>query len=160
VSPWVYVAVGVYAVVATPVAPWSTQAEWVTGGAITAVFTYAAVLRRHRRSSPVDAGPTPRSRVVGYLVWAVLFAAFATYQMAIFLTTTDRTVHPTLSALLNIAMGPRALQLVAFASWILFGLFLVRRVPGGPDGRTAPPPARLVPVLRDGATHRPAAVRR
>jgi hypothetical protein len=142
-----YAAVLAVAAVVSPHEPWSWHARIVTALACVAVLVHALALGRHRRSEPAPpTDPPPRSRVVGFVLWPLLLGAFAAYQLAIFFLTEDRTTYPTLSSLLNLALEPYPVRTGTLAAWVLFGLYLVRRVPGGPDGRTEPPRSRFAEV--------------
>lgn len=137
---WPLLLVVPFAVVATPAEPFSRDAEVSTALACALVFGYALWFGRHRRSAPAPPeARTPPVRAIGLAAWALLLGGFAVHQLAIFGWTDDRSVYPTLSALLNIALEPWPVRVFGFASWVWFGLWLVHRVPGGPDGQVEPP---------------------
>ncbi|MDQ3946755.1 MAG: hypothetical protein M3357_16695, partial [Actinomycetota bacterium] len=68
-------------------------------------------------------------------LWAVLALAVAAWQVAAFVQH-PRAEHPTLSALANTALDPRAVRAVAMAVWLVLAARLARPGPGvSPEGR-------------------------
>jgi hypothetical protein len=125
------VAVVAVAVVVTPDEPFSMHAHVVTWSTVTVIGLLAIRWGIHRPASPpaaVRGRPVSRSRRRGYVVWAALFLAFLVHQQSMFWSW-PRDPYPTLSALWNWLLEPWPIRVAAYATWVLFGVFLVRRIP-------------------------------
>jgi hypothetical protein len=128
------------AVLVTPDQPFSVAASVVTWTTVAAMAALALHRGIHRPASPpatVRGRPVPRSRRRGYLVWTALFAVFAVHQQSMFWSW-PRDPYPTMSALWNWLLEPWPVRVAAFAGWVLFGLFLVHRIPVD-DAAEGPP---------------------
>ena len=126
---------------ATGLEPFTSPALWVTlasGLAAVAAGRWAGPPRSAPelagppRSSAGWAGP-PRSAagrpVVssgGHVVWAILAAALAAWELAAFVQL-PRAEHPTLSSLANLIFGSHAVRFIAFALWLTTGFGIARR---------------------------------
>ena len=106
---------------ATELRPFTAPAFWVT---LSAGVGTIALGWRARPGAPATApGPEPRS---GYLVWALLAAALAGWELVAFLQL-PRAEHPTLSSLANAIFGSHAVRFMAFALWLAAGFGIARR---------------------------------
>lgn len=106
---------------------WATGLRPFTGVAYAVVVGSGATAMawgsRHARP------PARRWPARALLVWVVLAAALAAWQMAAFVQS-PRTEHPTLSSMANVVLDPQPVRAVALALWLVGAARLARRERG------------------------------
>lgn len=110
-----FVAVAGYAWWAAGLRPFTWPALLAVAAAGLAAIVVGARRRRPRTSRPG-----------GVVVWAVLIALVAAWELAAYVQA-PRADHPTLSSLANDVLDWRPLRAVAFLAWVAAGVELARR---------------------------------
>lgn len=87
---------------------------------VVAATGVAAIVVGTRRRRP------PTSHPDGAVVWVVLLALLAAWELAAYVQA-PRADHPTLSSLANEVLDWRPLRALAFLGWVVLGVDLARR---------------------------------
>ncbi len=103
---------------------WVAGLEHFTDPALLAVMAAASLAVGSARWQRRRRLPTPAS-AVALRPWLVVLGALLVWETVAF-SLSPRSAHPTLSSIMDAALGPRPLEAAAFVAWLALGRRLAR----------------------------------